>query len=84
MYSYKRKDLEGNTLYVVMNFSNRFYPNYQLRVEESGSYEELLCTDKADFGGTGVENKELTANTGYQPVLRVALAPFSSCIFKKK
>lgn len=84
VYSYKRKDLEGNTLYVVMNFSNRFYPSYQLRVEESDSYEELLCTDKADFGGTGVENKELTANTGYPPVLHVALAPFSSCIFKKK
>lgn len=84
IYAYRRDDYDGNTLYIVINFSNRYYSNYVLRVDNVGYYIEALNSDLNEFGGSGCVNGEMkTVMHGGQPVLDIALAPFSSIVIKK-
>lgn len=83
--AYQRNDLEGNIIYAVINFSGNFYPHYSLKVDESGIYEELLNTDNSSFGGSGIQNGECQSRPNhFGHELQIGLAPYSSCIFKKK
>lgn len=83
IYAYRRDDMEGSTLYVVINFSSRCYNDYVLRVEKPGKYIELLNTDAEEFGGAGYVNDSIKSGFhGEQPVLDLKLAPFSSIILK--
>lgn len=84
VYAYRRDDMVGSTVYVVINFSNRQYDDYKLRVEEMGYYDELMNTDAKEFGGAGYVNDGflLPEVYGEQQFLNIKLAPFSSCIFK--
>ncbi|NQX27643.1 1,4-alpha-glucan branching protein GlgB [Microbacteriaceae bacterium VKM Ac-2854] len=51
-----RWDTDGNPIAVVINFTGNAVPNYRLGLPFAGHWEELINTDAADFGGSGVGN----------------------------
>lgn len=54
--SFLRRDHDGNTIAALFNFSGRPVGPYRVGLPESGEWEELLNTDAAEFGGSGVGN----------------------------
>ncbi len=50
--AFKRKDLSGNQIIALMNFSGYSFDKYCLGVDE-GEYSVLLCSDDEQFGGKG-------------------------------
>ncbi|MFF2051535.1 1,4-alpha-glucan branching protein GlgB [Leifsonia sp. NPDC058194] len=54
--AFVRKDRDGSPLVAVFNFSGAPHEGYRLGLPFAGEWEELLNTDAADFGGSGVGN----------------------------
>ncbi len=57
IYSYKRKNKKGKEIIVVLNFSNSFWDNYYVYVED-GDYEILFHSDDITYGGARTPNKK--------------------------
>jgi 1,4-alpha-glucan branching enzyme len=55
--AYSRHNNAGESILVVCNFTPVVRQNYRLGVPEEGIYEEIMNTDAAAFGGSGVENE---------------------------
>ena len=51
--AFLRKDAAGNGVVVVCNFSAVARKDYVIGVPAAGRYREVLCSDAAEFGGTG-------------------------------
>ena len=49
-------DHDGNPIAVLMNFSGTPVGPYRVGLPYAGTWEEILNTDAADFGGSGVGN----------------------------
>lgn len=69
--SYRRIDAKGNEYIVVINFSPARRENFELRVPESGTYDEIFTSDELKFGGSGVKNGktasfEVCSETGFE------------------
>lgn len=87
--SYRRMDCAGREIIAVCNFVPVKRENFILPVPKSGSYEEILTTDAATFGGSGVENGILKAQTekredgsrAYR--LSLTLAPLSGILLRR-
>lgn len=56
--SYRRKDKKGHELIVVLNFSPVVREGYTLLVPKMGRYEEILTTDRYEFGGRNRLNED--------------------------
>ncbi|MBE6568661.1 MAG: 1,4-alpha-glucan branching protein GlgB [Ruminococcaceae bacterium] len=56
--SYRRRDKKGKEIFVVLNFSPVVHENYRLTVPKMGRYEEILNTDRYEFGGRNHINPE--------------------------
>ncbi|MDT8903081.1 1,4-alpha-glucan branching protein GlgB [Anaeroselena agilis] len=56
----RRADNDEHTV-VVTNFTPVVRHGYRIGVPEAGSYREVLNSDRAEFGGSGVTNDELRA-----------------------
>jgi 1,4-alpha-glucan branching enzyme len=56
VFSYIRKDHEGNELVIIGNFTPVVRNNYVVGVNFNGQYEEIFNSDAKFFGGSGVEN----------------------------
>ncbi|MDN3311153.1 1,4-alpha-glucan branching protein GlgB [Microbacterium oryzae] len=56
IYAFVRRDAEGSMLVCVSNFSAAPHSHYRLRFPASGVWDEVLNTDAADYGGSGVGN----------------------------
>ncbi len=54
--AFARRDHHGNTVAVVCNFSGAPLAGHELVLPESGTWREILNTDAADYGGSGVGN----------------------------
>ena len=56
MLSFERKDRNGKTVVVILNFSGNDYKMYRLGVSK-GEYKTLLNTDSIKYGGRGYSKK---------------------------
>ncbi|GAA1965270.1 1,4-alpha-glucan branching protein GlgB [Microbacterium deminutum] len=54
--AFARRDWHGNTVVVVCNFSGVPLENYDMHLPEVGAWHEILNTDAAAYGGSGVGN----------------------------
>ncbi|GHU45775.1 1,4-alpha-glucan branching enzyme GlgB [Clostridia bacterium] len=83
---FKRMDSDGNALYVVANFGLSHIDNYRFGVElpkgQKGVYKEIFTTERIEYGGTGVENKDLRPvnepSHGEQQSITVEIASLSA------
>ncbi|MBQ3528547.1 MAG: alpha amylase C-terminal domain-containing protein [Clostridia bacterium] len=86
--AYRRRDKEGTEIVVVLNFTPYRMSSYTLGVGKCGEYEEILSSDSAQFGGSGIENGVKTsspAKTGKTPYcVTVDLPPLGALILKNK
>ena len=56
--SYRRKDKKGHEVIVVLNFAPVLREGFRVRVPKMGRYEEVMTTDKYEFGGKNKLNEE--------------------------
>ncbi len=56
--SYRRKDKKGHEIIVVLNFAPVVRENFKVRVPKMGRYEEIMTTDKYEYGGKNRLNEE--------------------------
>ena len=54
--SFLRWDNHGNPIAILMNFSGNPVGPYRVGLPFAGEWEEILNTDAADYGGSGVGN----------------------------
>jgi 1,4-alpha-glucan branching enzyme len=54
--AFARRDGHGNTVAVICNFSGVPVHGFELDMPERGVWEEILNSDAAEFGGSGVGN----------------------------
>jgi 1,4-alpha-glucan branching enzyme len=65
VFSWLRRDASGNFVICVSNMTPVVRHDFRIGVPEGGRYRELLNTDDARYGGSGVLNGDLEAsNTG--------------------
>lgn len=87
--AFKRKDKEGNSLYVILNFTKVNREQYCVGCEE-GTYDVVFNTDDKAFGGTGwgTAKKAIRSRKGSMhgnPAhLCLDLAGFSAIYLKKR
>ncbi len=85
--AYKRKDKEGNTIVVLLNFSGASLENYTLGIEK-GKYQVIFNTDSTRFGGNGemrrlIFNTKKTPSHGKENSITFTL-PKLTCVYLKK
>ncbi len=56
LFAYQRKDMLGNVMIYVMNFTPNVHNGLRIPVEVPGIYKELLNTDRDIYGGSNVTN----------------------------
>lgn len=56
--AYRRKNKKGKELITVLNFAPVERERFRLKVPKLGRYEEVLTTDKYEFGGKNVLNSD--------------------------
>ncbi|MET0724903.1 MAG: 1,4-alpha-glucan branching protein GlgB, partial [Leifsonia sp.] len=54
--SFIRRNADGDTIACVMNFSGNPHGDYRVGLPSTGRWDEVLNTDAAEFGGSGVGN----------------------------
>ena len=55
-FSFVRRDGEGHSMVVVVNFSGGPIEGYRMGVPHGGTWHEVLNTDAEQYGGSGVGN----------------------------
>jgi 1,4-alpha-glucan branching enzyme len=86
--SYLRKGNKGtNPLLVVCHLSPQVLQNYELGVPNAGEWAEILNTDAAIYGGSGIHNAstlktKLGEKHGHPQSVSLTLAPLSTMIFE--
>ncbi|MCU1519459.1 MAG: 1,4-alpha-glucan branching enzyme [Pseudarthrobacter sp.] len=85
--SFVRWDKDGNPLVCAINFSGGPHVGYTLGVPSVGDWREVLNTDSAVYGGSGVLNAgTLTSDAeplhGQPATLTVTLPPLGAAYFK--
>jgi 1,4-alpha-glucan branching enzyme len=56
--AYRRRDKKGGEITVVLNFAPVVRENFPVKVSKMGRYEEILNSDRYDFGGKNCLNEE--------------------------
>ena len=56
VFAWVRKDGQGDVLVSISNFSPAVRADYRIGLPLPGSWVEVLNTDAAEFGGSGVKN----------------------------
>ncbi len=85
--AYQRKDKQGNTVIVMINFSGEDYKNYRLGVP-NGKYKLIFNTDSARYGGGGSMKKYIFMTSkglchGKEYFIQFDLPKFT-CFYLKK
>ncbi|CAM3262315.1 1,4-alpha-glucan branching enzyme GlgB [Arthrobacter ulcerisalmonis] len=85
--SFIRWDKDNNPIVCVINFAGNPHVDYTLGVPQAGAWTEVLNTDHANYGGSGVLNSgSLTAvevgQDGQPATLSVTLPPLGASYFK--
>ena len=76
VYSYFRT-AGGQTLLVVLNLSNRKYPNYTLQFDRPTTLRELISSDTSKYGGRDVTNDWVIYSDDHNRA-QIVLAPLGS------
>lgn len=89
--AYKRRDLAGNEVYVIINFSGAEWQDYRIPVPVKGKYRVLINSAWTCFGGAYEKDDMLTAvdvsspwDTAERLALSVTLPPLSGIIIQKQ
>lgn len=56
--TYRRKNKKGREIVVALNFAPVLREKFQLKVPKLGRYEEVMTTDKYEFGGKNTLNTD--------------------------
>ncbi len=85
--AYQRKDKQGNTVVVMINFSGSDYQGYRLGLP-AGKYRLVLNTDSARYGGSGKMRKYIfytqkAFSHGKEDSIEFDL-PKLTCVYLKK
>jgi len=87
--SYIRKGSNGDHIIVVLNLTPVTYQDYQIGVSKAGTYDEILNSDRSEFGGSNLYNglplktiKESAHGKEYS--LRLTLSPLSVTLLKRR
>ncbi len=84
--AFVRKSADGTPLVIVANFSGRPVGSYRIGVPRAGRWKELLNSDAAEFGGSGVGNygevrtQDVPAH-GRDASIEITLPPFGILYF---
>ena len=88
VFTFLRRDGEGNFVIVISNFTPVPRYGYRMGVPEPGWYRELINTDAVIYGGSGVHNQHLQAQpipaNGMLWSLEVTVPPLASCMLIRK
>ena len=89
--SYKRRDKHGSELIIALNFSPVTRENFEIAATKSGRYEEVLSTDKYEYGGKNRLNESVarsrmvTDKNGIKRnIFTVTLPGYGGIILKKQ
>lgn len=81
-----RRDAAGNGIVVCCNFAPVQRDDYRFGVPVAGAYTQMLCSDEARFGGSGVTNGKRKSVPegmhGFDQYISVTLPPLSAVYFK--
>ena len=85
--AYQRKDRQGETVVVMLNFSGEYYRNYRLGLPK-GKYQVIFNSDAVRFGGNGLMRKRIFTTTksyshGKEDSIEFDL-PALTCVYLKK
>ena len=83
--SFSRHAEDGSFVVVVCNFTPLPRPGYRIGVPAAGNYRELINTDAAIYGGSGVHNSLLTsepvASHGREQSLVITVPPLATVMW---
>jgi len=87
VFSWIRRDRQGNHVVVVSNLTPVVREQYRVGVAFAGRYIEAINTDASEYGGTGVGNlgaveSEAVACHGCAHSLRLKLPPLATLILR--
>jgi 1,4-alpha-glucan branching enzyme len=86
VFSFIRKDGDGNAVLVVSNFTPVPRHGYRIGVGQPGRYVEILNTDDAQYGGSGLRNGDLhtepVAIHGRAQALSLTIPPLATIMLK--
>ena len=86
VFSFIRKDADGNAVLVVSNFTPVPRHGYRIGVGQPGRYVEILNTDDAQYGGSGLRNGDLhtepVAIHGRAQALSLTIPPLATIMLK--
>ena len=85
--SFIRRDKNGGEIVAVLNLTPVPRENYRLGVPKAGSYQEIMNTDSATYGGSNIKNTEVIvadkkAWMDQPQSISVTLPPLACIIFK--
>ncbi len=85
--AYQRKDKEGNTVVVLLNFSGADLNGYRLGIEK-GKYQVIFNSDSTRYGGSGSMRRTIFTTTkssshGKETSISFTL-PKLTCVYLKK
>jgi 1,4-alpha-glucan branching enzyme len=84
VFAFLRRDEDGRFVIVVSNFTPVPRHHYHIGVPQPGVYREILNTDNAAYGGSGMHNGELetqpVAMHGYAWSLEITAPPLTTCM----
>jgi len=82
VFSFIRKDADGNAVIVLSNFTPMPRHDYRIGVDQAGRYAEILNTDDTRYGGSGLHNDgvrtEPVAAHGRAHSLRLSVPPLAT------
>ena len=82
VFSFIRKDAGGNAVIVLSNFTPLPRHDYRIGVDQAGRYAEIINTDDARYGGSGLRNEgvgtEDVAAHGRPQSLRLSVPPLAT------
>jgi 1,4-alpha-glucan branching enzyme len=89
LVSFLRWDEEGNPIAVLMNFSGNPVGPYRVGLPFGGRWDELINTDAAEFGGSGVGNMgsveaEYVPWSGRPASVELTLPPLAALYLKPR
>jgi len=84
----RRGRLPEDELVIVCNFSDRFYPQFQVGVPSNGLYQQVFSTDAVLYGGTGESENPIAHAKGIplndqNQSIEINLPAFTMSIWKK-
>jgi len=88
VFAWLRRARTGEELIVVANFTPVVRREYRLGVPQDGTYVELLNTDAADYGGSGIGNRgsvmaDAVHHQGRPFSLALTLPPLATLILER-